>query len=50
MRNDGAQLRRRDTQRLADLEDRFDEIERRATDLAAWIASLIETAGADAPT
>ena len=45
-----ARLRRRDTQRLADLEDRFDEIERRATDLAAWIASLIETAGADAPT
>jgi hypothetical protein len=50
VRSDGAGLRRRDTQQLADLEDSYDEIERRAADLANWIASLIEDAGTDAPT
>lgn len=46
--SDGAGLRRSDTQRLSDLEDRFDEIEQRAADLATWIASLIDSTVGDA--
>ena len=48
VRRDGAAQRRRDAEQLSDLGGSFDEIERRAAYLAAWIGSLIESAVGDA--